>query len=459
MKKTISALLVLCLACMLSAPAFAATMTMYSTADKNSAGFSEFAARHPELSYEWSEEYCSNTSELAGRLMTRELRADLLGFWTNIIDTSRLIDKGYLLDLSGNADIEALTERLVPVAADAVTRDGAIYAVPQALLFDYWAADEAAWDAAGLSMSEVPESYPEFLDFLDAWCDRIEDEPEYNIRVVNYWDATVYDESSYIQLLTDMLLQNTLLQQRYSGSAVAFETDEIIGLLERAAVIGKRLYEAEPAIQKSDTSFGLGLFYSISRPSWPENSADIVSLRLNEQQPKLIAVTMIMSAVSSATELPNESIELIGTLAQRMTGEQLVYLLKDAQPVENSRYESNAADNAKYISDIEEKLKDDGLDNEQRSELESDLAAYLRMRDILQSDANRYIVSPAQVADYRAHTDMLCIIPTDVFSPGTDSYTQVVDLEKRFAHGIISSQELLYEMDRLARMIQMEEID
>lgn len=286
-------------------PAFAQTLTFYKSVSDFDESYTVFRSHHPELDYAWNEEYYANTSELAGKLMTHELNADILGIWSNTIDIKRIMSKGYLLDLSGNNSISAFVEGAVPAIRDAITHDGKIYALPETVLFDYWEADEKAWEEAGLDIADAPNSYPELLDFLDGWCDRIENEPEYDIRVVAYWDATVYDSSAYTALLTEMLIQSAVMQERYAGENVSFQTDEISALLERAKKLGKRIYELEPAIATTDERFGFSLFNHVTRPKWLENSENIVSLRLNDNQPEIVGVILVTKAVNSATELPN----------------------------------------------------------------------------------------------------------------------------------------------------------
>ena len=81
------------------------------------------------------------------------------------------------------------------------------------------------------------------------WCDRIEKNPENNIRVWNGWDASVYNSSSYTQLLTEILIDNVIMQSEFAEQELSFSADELIPLLKRAQVIGQRIYELEPPVQ------------------------------------------------------------------------------------------------------------------------------------------------------------------------------------------------------------------
>lgn len=446
------ALLLLCGASAISEGA--RCMKFYACINQWDAGFRLFKEKHPELSFEWSEDYYANTSALAGKLLTRELKSDVMGFNSDIIDAAQLAGKGYLLDLSGSDILRDTLSGMHPAIAEACTRDGRLYGLPIRAMFSYWQTDEKGWAEAGLDIADAPDSFPRLLDFLDAWCLRVENEPEARVRVWSGWDETLYNESSYVELLTGLLLDSYIMQQEYAGQTLSFEDEALLMLLERAQATGKRLYEADPVISPLDGAPVYTLFSPISGFFWPKEGARIVSMRLNEAQPRLIRAFITLLSVYAGTDMPEACVELLQDIAQNLPAYERALLFKNARAVENPNYASDLARAEKNVADTLAKLKNAAPD--ERGELESDLAAYQNVLSSCQTEAYRYQLSPAQLSDYQERADDLYFILPSVFKPGTPLLQTRRELEKRFAGGQLTAADFLGELDRIARMARLE---
>ena len=434
----------------------AETIQFYQCVNTWDKGFQTFQAKHPEISYEWSDEYYANTSELVGRLLTSELHSDLLGIATTNIDAKQIMKKGFFLDLSDSTVINNMMQQMIPAIADAAMIDGKVYAFPYHVAFDYWKVDQIGWDIAGLDLSCIPHSYPDFLDFLEMWCDRIEKNPENNLRVWNGWDACVYNSSSYTQLLTEILINNVIMQSEFAEQELSFSADELIPLLKRAQVIGQRIYELEPPLQISDLGFGYSLFQPITRPSWPEDSSYIVSMRIHNDQPELVRAIVTMMAVSRATNSPALCTELIEDICTSLADDMKPYLLIHGEAVEKSSYKEDLSKAQQHIDDTIEKLKNKSLEPDRRDQLEQDLESYRKVLEL--TETNRFLVTPNQVADYQQHANQLYVATPGVFSPGTDGYINVNRLEQQFSSGLIPAEDFLKRLNDIARMVRLEGI-
>jgi hypothetical protein len=454
MKRTVFVIFIV-LSILILSVSSAEEMNFYRCINTKSEGFQTFKAKHSELIFSWSDAYYSNASTLSGKLLTNELHSDLLGFDLSVINEKQIIAKGYFLDLSSSELLSNAIAKMVPAIANAVTVDGKLYGLPDSIAFDYWSVDKTGWEMAGLTTDQIPRSFPEFLDFLDAWCDRIEEEPESDLRVLNSWDATVYSSSSYTELLTGILIDNYMMQKDYAGEALVFSEEELLPLLERAQSIGKRLYEAEPAIQVSDESCGYSLFTSVTRPIWPEDSSLMVSMRINDDQPQIVRTLVSVMVVNAATNLPDECIELLELMSEYPDREQYPYLCINGEPVENANYESSVASTKEHIETTEKKLEQSDLDDDEREELENDLASYQKV--LASMEDQHYTVSPEQLADYQQHQDLLYVATPGTFSYGTDGYTNLLNLKKQFSAGLLTPSEYLAQLNRLAEMVRLED--
>ena len=262
-------------------------------------------------------------------------------------------------------------------------------------------------------------------------------------RIHRYRD----DRSVRMPLLYRISMQNAILKEVFP--------EELLPLLERVQSIGKRLYEAEPAIQVSDESFGYSLFTSVTRPIWPEDSSFMVSMRINDDQPQIVRTLVSVMVVNAATNLPDECIELLELMSEYPDREQYPYLCINGEPVENANYESSVASTKEHIETTEKKLEQSDLDDDEREELENDLASYQKV--LASMEDQHYTVSPEQLADYQQHQDLLYVATPGTFSYGTDGYTNLLNLKKQFSAGLLTPSEYLAQLNRLAEMVRLED--
>ncbi|MDO4838748.1 MAG: ABC transporter substrate-binding protein [Clostridia bacterium] len=444
---------ILCIAYTISS--HAEEIKFYHCIDQWDEGFKIFQKDHPDVTYARTREYYSNASVLAGKLITHELNSDILGLQLTEINVKEIIEKGYFLDLSDSNIISNAISQMVPAIAEAGMVDGKIYGLPYFVAFDYWSADADAWERAGLDVSQIPHSYPEFLDFVEAWCERIEEEPEADIRIDGEYEASLYDSSHYTLLFTGMLLDEYIMQKAFANEELSFNEEELTPLLERTKELGQRLYEAEPAIQVTDDGFGYSLFRRTTRPAWPTDSNLIVSMRMNEEQPQIIQTIVDVLTINSGTASPELCIELLERMAENPSRENKPFLYQNAEPVERKDYASSLETTKGHIQETEEKLKDPTLDDDEREELEESLSSYQNV--LAHAEDDRYIVSPSQLADYQQNTSHLYVAVSGTLACGTDGFNNMTDLKKQFASGLLSTSEFLEQINRLARMIQLEE--
>ena len=100
---------------------------------------------------------------------------------------------------------EKLSEMYEPIQR-LLTHDGNIYGAPFHCYVGYYTYCPDAWAEAGLTTEDVPTSFVEYLDFLEAWAERIRDNPEDDISVSNAFDSEQYGEHSYISYLVSRMI-------------------------------------------------------------------------------------------------------------------------------------------------------------------------------------------------------------------------------------------------------------
>lgn len=206
---------------------------------------SAFWREHPEVDktnawYDWH-------IGLMDRLAADDA-ADLFIVRTYNDDFAAIRDAGMLADLSDSEAIRDAVSRMRPETQQLVTtQDGQILGLPVSQLVRpfYWYQD--AWDEAGLTADDVPHSYTELLDFLDAWAARVAVHPEKNVcvnRMLRFGSGK--EKYHYTNWLMRTLIIDWVMQKQYAGKPADFTTPEFIALAEKTRDVGLKLYEAEP---------------------------------------------------------------------------------------------------------------------------------------------------------------------------------------------------------------------
>lgn len=273
-----------------------------------------FWLEHPELGY--TNIAYNPFDDLLRQIEQTQPDALLLSLWND--DLNRFVDAGLTADLSsspgdcagriphGPLDSGARNHRRRPNSGPA---DGASVA-PFYLYQD-------AWDAAGLTEEDVPQSYTELLDFLDKWARN----PAKGVCASHLlrWH-TGKEQYDYMYWLTELLLLSHEMQQRYAGEAVRFETPEFIELARRTRETGEALYQAEPRQSKRGSM--LQLFQSDisggehANKGRPYGMSHTVPLRITRDQPKLAWLRVKVAFIRQGSPLFQEALLLLEQLLQ-----------------------------------------------------------------------------------------------------------------------------------------------
>lgn len=168
--------------------------------------------------------------------------ADVLCLRSNATDLRAF--EGELADLSVSPALRSAVARMVPAARNAVTTaDGRILALPVRFHLCPLYANPEAWAAAGLEEGDLPRSYEELLDFLDAWAQN----PRKGVCVSRLTRCTTDKErNDYAFWLMELLVNVWRLQRQYAGEPVRFQDERFIALAQRTRETALALYEAEP---------------------------------------------------------------------------------------------------------------------------------------------------------------------------------------------------------------------
>ena len=141
---------------------------------------------------------------------------------------------------------------------------------------------------------------------------------------------------------------------------------------------------------------------------------------------------------------------------QHISPQDNIYFYPDAKPVKDENQQHLAEALSEVITDLETELTKENLTEDERiavmSRLEEKKQQYANATD----PAKLYNISPDDIAVYQEYGDRLFFQPPSIFDPSTDDGQNVLRLEKRFALGQLTAEQFVQELDRLSRMLEME---
>lgn len=277
---------------------------------------------------------------------------DLSMFLTRRDDFLAVKQAGLLSDLSGSAVVQAWINRLRPDIKRLVTTDdGKILGVPWFATFEpmYWRQD--AWNAAGFTQEDVPQSYTELLDFVEKWIERITEQPEKQLCVAN-------TANGYQSWLLNLLIHTWEMQQYHAGEALNFNTSEFVALLQRTQEIALRLDAAEPSgkaqrmpLFEDDSGgerYNAGREYGLSHT---------IPFRITKAQPELMRGTAMIYVVRAESLWRDEILAYLeyDLTEGSISGGKNADLLTNVQPRKQDPKDADASSTvtAGYLSDLD----------------------------------------------------------------------------------------------------------
>lgn len=451
-------LLMLTLCVGLAAPAQAVTIKSTTTMDyAEGHNALQYLAEHPDVSIEETRWDYYTTLDLASRMTTRTFDTDIYILDDGDINRETMMSKGFCLDLSGSDILMGMVGRMYPNIAEQLVLDSRLYAWPTDMTFTCVRVDPGAWEAAGLTVADVPDTFPAFLDFAEDWCDRLENDPNLGFHIMGGMDGygelfAERKDALYVDWLLELLIHQAVTQQQYAGEVLHFDDEEIQDLIRRCDAVGRRIYRAE-----SNNSMGnKGLFIAQTMWEWPDTTDDLVYLRLNEDQPKLIEAELRTYAVNPATAYPELCVELMESYAASPAGDWPydLYFFADAQPNLRRCYEEDRAKNLAAIESLRLKLEEPELSGDERLALEEELAVWEWALE--EQESRKWVLSPEALADYRAHVDQL-YFPTPSVLTELDAGGQIFKLRGQVSSGAISVDQFIQRLCEITTMIRQEQ--
>ena len=454
-----------------------------------------FMEAHPGVRVEVIEGY-RKADQLLNMLMTHSMDEDMFSMSTYNTDVANVIDKGFCLDLSGNEGIREAVGRMYPALQELVTRDGGIYGVPFSVTIEAELICNAeVWQEMGYTAADVPKSFPALLDFLESWVVRNEIE-NLDCSVRGSLDETIYNQYTYPQMLVGWLMDSWTQQKMHAGEPMHFNDPVLIELLERSKKVGSAIYRyCEPSVRVG----GRGLFgfsNTALGSTWETINNGLVDMRISEDQPSLIVASGTVLAAYAGTNEPELAAEMVLAELQYwddpafcLDSPMRAFIYADAEPVAKLSYEDNVRAARNRIAIAEHRLAGDDTPLEDYLELTE--ADYVRAKSyedasrmqsfrvfaaeldkmldsevedkldelkarLARTEEDKWSLSPEGLATYRRYAQNMIVEKPSFFHSGSDASANYESLVSQYVHDLISVEQLVTQLDRIAQMVEME---
>jgi ABC-type glycerol-3-phosphate transport system substrate-binding protein len=342
---------------------------------------------------------------------------------------------------------------MYPFIKDVLMRDGKIVALPFIAKYNTYNYNPQAFEAAGLSEKDVPQSYDELLDFIIKWgADYAEQYP--SMSLFGY-DA---DPKLYKRIVARSIIEDRMYTCLRRGEPVTYDTPEMKALLEKLvaadfSVINALTPESTANDYMTMNDWPKQLFH-MTGASTETSYTDFFSympLKLSESEQPVVLAEIQALIINPYTQNYDAAQRFVEFMAVNQSGIIRANLMpEENEPIRDPYFDVKWFE--KEISDAEKAWKE---------AKEEDKRSIQDRLDILRQDYDQqkryeWLVTEKSIASFRALDPYFMLqIPNPIFS--LDANKELVDLfYNRFMDGQITVDQFLKELDQKLRMIELE---
>ncbi len=436
-----------------------ATATLNVSAAYNSyvkAAADDFMAQNPDVDVILTDEM----PDVVTAMMNRSEAVDIYTFDVNSSQFAALYDRGYLADLSGSEILSAYVGEMYPAVQAAVTRDGALVAVPVNEDTEAQAYSQETLARLGLTEADVPTTWSGYLQFLARLPALLGDEsilaiPNHDADgarrdVLNrlIWDYALYITRAKGTLSFDTPLFRSLLAEfeKVDFSGLTLETDGVVS--------DDRGYDQLLSVETG-----------VSCTSFEYRAMTYMPLAMDEGESPLVGWALTVSVVNPYSRNYDAAVRYLETVAGEVWQPLVIDLCPGRNdPIENEDYAESIArqeesiENAKalieQVTDGTADLDPDMTADEEARMLREALTQYEEELESYREN-ERYELSPEAIAAYRACADSFTVLTypgIDLTDPAGEFQAQV----SMYLDGLNGADAFIKSIEDMARMMLRE---
>lgn len=418
-------------------------------------------AEHPELNVTLASEYPQTMEELTTAMVSGTGSMDVLCLTTSYNPVERLIDKGYAADLSGYPELMAVAGRMDPRFTQSVMRDGKLYALPVALSTNTLGVNAEAMEKLGLTESDLPATWLEFLDFAaNYYYDYGEENADVALMDLNM-------RRSLFQMIRD---QYVAAQLRDTGS-VSFDTPLFRKLMQALEAIdfteldpyevkGDKIWEGNDANefyekQQLFTRYSEASPRAMDQSGYGRSNQPLI-LRLDSETEPVLPVIMTVMIVNPRSTRMDQAAAYLTAYAGHYDAEteNIMFFPDQNDPVPNSYYEVQKQSYEESLRDVDSRIeKADESEKASLRETREQIQGYL---DELENQ--RMSVTEEMIQAYREQVAPYLYVTPQTPLTNSESSNELDTLTSQYLDHAIDLDTYIREMNQRVRMMMLEDM-
>ncbi len=418
-------------------------------------------AEHPELNVTLASEYPQTMEELTTAMVSGTGSMDVLCLTTSYNPVERLIDKGYAADLSGYPELMAVAGRMDPRFTQSVMRDGKLYALPVALSTNTLGVNAEAMEKLGLTESDLPATWLEFLDFAaNYYYDYGEENADVALMDLNM-------RRSLFQMIRD---QYVAAQLRDTGS-VSFDTPLFRKLMQALEAIdfteldpyevkGDKIWEGNDANefyekQQLFTRYSEASPRAMDQSGYGRSNQPLI-LRLDSETEPVLPVIMTVMIVNPRSTRMDQAAAYLTAYAGHYDAEteNIMFFPDQNDPVPNSYYEVQKQSYEESLRDVDSRIeKADESEKASLRETREQIQGYL---DELENQ--RMSVTEEMIQAYREQVAPYLYVTPQTPLTNPESSNELDTLTSQYLDHAIDLDTYIREMNQRVRMMMLEDM-
>ena len=418
----------------------------------------EFTVAHPELALAKAER---PAEQVLDDMLTRSADVDVF-----IMDMTEgagayeaLLTRGYMLPLDGRAALREFCGRMYPGIQRWMSAEGEFVALPIQVYGRRLGVSEALLGRLDLTLSDVPDTWMGFLEFLEddiqPRLDRLG--PDAGLT---YGDLKALDFRFYLRM---QLLEDWTQAARAAGVAADYGDERLLQLLEKVDGLDYAALGLEEGASGDWETGGHGYSYGsedryliqFSAPcdlQEPEQTGTPLLLGFGEDLPGAMALNVCAAFINPYTAHPEAALDLMETLLKHLPEPTRYALCPDlTEPLLRPEAEQALEDYRREIDRLRSALE--GAEPSDRQLLEAELAQEERLLESYEARW-KWLVAPGQLQWYRANGSRLTALAPDWFDQ--DSSGEAYELMRQYDADLIDARQFLAAVSQKARMMALE---
>ncbi len=364
----------------------------------------EMGNQRRDISVILQQEWSSGSNDILQAMMNRDGQTDIYIMQYNGNDFRALRNRGYLTDLSDNAQIAAETERMYPWIQNAMKQDGKIIAVPVGFYSETYNINMSAWKEIGGTEEELPRTWEQFFDWIETLPKRLEG-TEYT-AVEQYMSRTGFRMSAASVILAEY---QAVMDSK--GEDYAFNTPLLAGLLKRLENLDYETLGLPEEVNYEEADDGgddwhtpMVSNYGYSGITGYDDGYVPLVLSFSEEEPAMLPVTMYAAFVNPYSEHQQEAKELLALMLKKMDIYSQYKLFTDkTEPIQIPDMDEMVKNHEKTMEEYRKKLEK--ADDAEKPMLEE----WIQSEEKYWNDKDRWMwtISPNVIATYQKLSSVL----------------------------------------------------